>query len=131
MILNKELGLMLYWEEGDKTGNYFVALTNSDVNILIYFVRWLRRYFDIKESKLRGRLYIWEDSDEVVAREYWSSALGIPVEQFTKSYISKSVPKIRKNGHNYGICRVSYGSTKIFSEIMKGIRECFIDGRRQ
>jgi len=29
---------MLYWAEGDKTGKYFVALTNTDYKILIYFV---------------------------------------------------------------------------------------------
>ena len=36
--INKKLGLMLYWAEGDKTGKYFVALTNTDYKILIYFV---------------------------------------------------------------------------------------------
>jgi len=53
MKLNKELGLMLYWGEGDKTGNYFVALTNTDLKILKYFASWIRKYFDIDEKRLK------------------------------------------------------------------------------
>lgn len=125
MELTKDLGLMLYWGEGDKTGTYFVALTNTDPQALIYFTTWLRKYFEIDEDRLKGRLYIWEDLNEAEAKEFWSKKLKIPIEQFTKSYISKSKPKIKKNRHSYGVCRVSYGSTKIFKEIMGGIKERF------
>lgn len=127
MKLSKELGLMLYWAEGDKAQVYnsFVALTNTDPKVLIYFITWLRKYFDIDEKRLRGRLYIWEDLDEEKAKEFWFHTLGIPVSQFTKSYISKSKPKVRKRRHEYGVCRVSYGSVKIFKEIMDGIAKSF------
>jgi len=125
MKISKELGLMLYWGEGDKTGNYFVALTNTDIKVLKYFVSWLRKYFDIDEKRLRGRLYIWGLFDEDKAKKSWSKELNIPISQFTKSYISKSKPNIRKARHKYGVCRVSYGSTKIFKEIMEGISKHF------
>lgn len=125
MILNKELGLMLYWAEGDKARKSFVALTNTDPKVLLYYVKWLRKYFEIDEGRLRGRLYIWKDSNEIVAKRFWSELLGIPVEQFTKSYISKSKPKIRKRRHEYGVCRVSYGSAKIFNDIIEGIGKNF------
>lgn len=125
MKLTKELGLMLYWGEGDKTKDYFVALTNVDPKVMVYFVNWLRRFFDINESKLKGRLYIWRDTNEKEAKEFWSKKLNIPINQFTKSYISNSVPNVRKRRHNYGVCRVSYGSKKIFSEIMEGIKKNF------
>lgn len=121
MKLNKDLGLMLYLAEGDKTGNYFVALTNSDWRVLYYFVKWLRRYFGIDEKKLRCRLYIWESLDESQAKQFWSKKLNIPTDQFTKSYVSDSKPKIRKRKHEYGVCRISYGSVSLFKEIMKGI----------
>lgn len=124
-MLTKELGLMLYWAEGDKTGTYFIALTNTDPKILKFFTKWFRKYFDIDENKLRGRLYIWEDLDEKSAKEFWSKTLNIPLNQFTKSYISKSNPKIRKKRHKFGVCRVSYGSTKIFTDIMREIQNCF------
>ena len=116
---------MLYWGEGDKTGNYLVALTNTDVRILKYFVSWLRRYFEINEDRLRCRLYIWSSLNEKKAKEFWSKELNIPLIQFTKSYISKSKPKIKKSRHVNGVCRISYGSTKLFKEINEGITENF------
>ncbi|HEA46256.1 MAG TPA: hypothetical protein ENH99_00560 [Candidatus Pacearchaeota archaeon] len=125
MKLTKELGLMLYWGEGDKTGNYFVALTNTDVKVLKYFVSWIRKYFEIDEKRLKGRLYIWNSFDEKKAKEFWSKELKIPLSQFTKSYISKSKPNIRKARHEYGVCRVSFGSKKIFKEILEGIKTHF------
>ena len=89
MKLTKELGLILYWGEGDKTGNYLVALTNTDVKILVYFISWFRKYFDIDENRLRCRLYIWNFLNEPKAKKFWSKELNIPTSQFTKSYISK------------------------------------------
>ena len=125
MKLTKELGLILYWGEGDKTGNYLVALTNTDSRVLVYFVSWFRKYFKIDENKLRGRLYIWSSLNERKAKEFWSKELNVPVSQFTKSYISKSKPNVRKVRHEHGVCRISYGSTKIFKEIMEGISKNF------
>lgn len=126
MKLTKDLGLMLYWGEGDKTKDYFVALTNTNPSILSYFIAWLRKYFEIDEGKLRGRLYVWRDINESDAKKYWSNLLKIPVSQFTKSYISKSVIRIRKRRHNFGVCRVSYGSKKIMSEIKREIEYKFV-----
>lgn len=127
MKLTKELGLMLYWGEGDKTKESFIALTNTNSNVLIYFVSWFRKYFSIDEKRLKCRLYIWKNIDENKAKRFWSKKLSIPFSQFTKSYVSKSVPKIRKKRHNFGVCRVSYGSKKIMSEIKKGIEANFVD----
>lgn len=126
MLLSKEMGLMLYWGEGDKTKDYFVALTNTNPDILFYFITWLRKYFEINESKLKCRLYLWENLDEKNVKIFWSKKLKIPLTQFTKSYISHSIPKIRKAKHEFGVCRISYGSKKIFTEIINEIHKNFI-----
>jgi hypothetical protein len=125
MKLSKELGLMLYWGEGDKTGKYFIALTNTDLKVLQYFVAWIKKYFDIDEKRLKGRLYIWNNINDLEAKKFWSKELKIPVSQFTKSYVSKSIPNIRKRRHGFGVCRVSYGSKEIFKEIKEGIVKNF------
>lgn len=116
---------MLYLGEGDKTGNYFVALTNTDVKILKYFISWLRKYFDVDEKRIKCRLYIWSSLSDKKAKEFWSKELNVPINQFTKSYISKSKPNVRKIRHENGVCRISYGSIKIFKEIMEGIKTNF------
>ncbi len=118
MQMNKELGAMLYWAEGDKARESMVALTNTDPKVMIYFAKWFRKYFSVDESRLRCRLYIWENLDEEKAKQFWSEKLNIPLSQFTKSYISKSKPKIRKRRHKYGVCRLSYCCT----ETLKGIK---------
>jgi len=123
--MSKKLGLMLYWGEGDKAMKSFVALTNTDPKVLKYFIIWFRKYFEFDEKRLRGRLYIWEDLDEEKAKKFWSKFLDIPVNQFTKSYISKSKPKVRKRRHEYGVCRISYCSALIHREILKEIGDNF------
>ncbi len=125
MRLNKSLGLMLYWGEGDKAKANMVALTNTDPKILIYFSRWLRKYYILDKKRLRGRIYIWEDLDENKAKQFWSDILKIPQNQFTKSYISKSKPKIRKARHINGVCRLSYCSAEIFNNIKDSIKKEF------
>ncbi len=125
MELSKELGLMLYWGEGDKAQTHMVALTNTDPKLLAYFAKWLREYFKIDEERLRCRLYLWENLEEQKIKEYWSKTLNIPTTQFTKSYISKSKPNIRKNRHNKGVCRVSYCSTVMLKEIKNSIEQKF------
>lgn len=125
MKLTKEIGLMLYWAEGDKTKNYFVALTNTDPKILFYFISWLRKYYKVDETRIKCRLYLWNDSQETSARKFWSKLLSIPLNQFTKSCISKNSSTFRKKKHIYGVCRVSYGSKKVFTDIIKDIEKEF------
>ena len=127
MKINKDLGLMLYWGEGDKTGNYFVALTNTNPEILNYFVTWLRKYFKINEQKLKCRLYLWDFLNESKAKLFWSRKLNIPLNQFTKTYFSKSKPNVRKIKHENGVCRISYGSTDIFKQITLEINKNFCE----
>ncbi len=126
MLMMKELGLMLYWAEGDKSNFDNVALTNSDPNVMKYFIAWLRKYFEIDEKRIKCRLYIWKDTNETEAKTFWSDLLNVPMKNFTKSYISKSQPKIRKKRHNNGVCRICYSSTKFCKEILNEIAKLFI-----
>jgi len=122
----KEIGLMLYWAEGDKTRKpQLVALTNTDPKMLTYFISWFRTHYSIDESKLRCRLYIWPNIDEIKAKEYWARLLAIPTTQFTKSYVSKSKPNVRKIRHNQGVCRVSYASKDMLNQILDDIAKAF------
>jgi len=126
MLMRKDIGLMLYWAEGDKANKAFVALTNSNPNVLKYFVTWFRKYYKIDGNKLKCRLYIWEDLDEERAKDFWSKLLKISKNNFTKSYIQKKIPKIRKNKHEFGVCRVGYCSTKTLKLILKEIDILFV-----
>jgi hypothetical protein len=50
------------------------------------FVAWLRRYFEIDESRLRVRLYLHDDLDEDLATCCWSDTLNVPTGQFQRPH---------------------------------------------
>jgi hypothetical protein len=52
-------GVALYAGEGSKTDGE-VRFSNSDPNMVRLFCAWLRHFFDVDESRLRGRLYLHE-----------------------------------------------------------------------
>jgi hypothetical protein len=65
------LGLALYAGEGSKTRND-VAFANSDPRMILTFITWLRRFFDVDESRLRVKLYLHEGLDLASAIAFWS-----------------------------------------------------------
>jgi hypothetical protein len=48
---------MLYWAEGGKTRND-IRFSNGDVELLKFFLNFLRKYFNIKEEKI-GFSFQW------------------------------------------------------------------------
>lgn len=126
-MLTRREGLVMYWCEGDKSKEsrtYRVALTSSDVIMLKLFIRWLERYYEVKRDQIKLRLHLWPNVDEKLAREFWSSDLGMPVENFTKSWIK---PRGKgKRVHPHGICRASISSKKLLEKILSEIEKEFI-----
>ncbi len=125
MKISKREGLILYWCEGDKSTNriYKVAVTSTNSNILKLFIDWLIEYYPVERNKIKLRLHIWEELDEVAAKKYWSEQLKIPIKNFTKSYIK---PKGgRKRIHIHGVCRASIQSKEIHTKILQEIENEF------
>jgi transcriptional regulator with XRE-family HTH domain len=101
------LGLALYAGEGAKRDGK-VSFANTDPRMLFVFVTWLRRYFDVDESRLRVRLYLHENLDLEVANEFWSQLLAIPMTQFGAPYRAPADASIRKAKHLLGCPAVIY-----------------------
>lgn len=110
-------GLAYYSGEGSKTGGA-VKFANSDPRLLAFFMAWLRRFFDIEESRLRLRLYLHEGLDLEAANDFWSELTGIPRSQFIKPYRAKPDPSIRSAKHVFGCPAVSYSCTPTHRRIM-------------
>ena len=126
-MLSKREGLMLYWCEGDKytsENKYKIAVTSTDIKMMQLFVDWLEKHYDINRCTIRLRLHIWETEQENRAKIQWSNKLGIPLENFTKSWIKKKGSGKRK--HEFGLCRASIDSKEVFQEIMKDINQEFL-----
>ena len=110
-------GVMLYAGEGSKTDGS-VALPNSDPRMLLFFITWLRKFFEIDESRLRLKLYLHEGLDIDSANAFWSDLTGIPQSQFGKPYRAKADPSIRKSKHPMGCPSVVYSCSTTHRTVM-------------
>ena len=114
-------GIALYAGEGAK-GDHEVQFANTDSRMIAFFCAWLRRYFEIDESRLRVRVYLHEGLDMSRAEQHWSRVTGVPRSQFRKGYRAVPDPTIRRNKHEHGCCYVRYTCTRTHREIMGLIR---------
>jgi transcriptional regulator with XRE-family HTH domain len=110
-------GVALYVGEGAKTANE-VKVANSDPRLLLFFVTWLRHFYEVDESRLRLRLYLHEGLDLEAAEAFWSDLLGIPRSQMTKPYRAVPDPSIRKAKHVMGCPAVYYSSSTMLRSIL-------------
>lgn len=120
-------GCMLYWAEGTKTRNA-AQLSNSDPEVLRFFVAFLRKYFRVDDSELRVTCNLFADhvDDQARIEQFWLSLLGLPPECLRKSTVnvySKYSQKKRKNMLPYGTCRVSVHRTWVVQTIFGAIQE--------
>ena len=116
-------GLFLYWAEGGKTKNGTTCLTNTNPNMLKFFINWLK-IFNIPKEKLKIHLHLYSNMNIKKQEKYWSIELGIPLKQFKKSYIKKSssLAITYKNGFGQGTCTVSVYLTDLTAQVLMGLK---------
>jgi hypothetical protein len=104
-------GIALYAAEGAKRDGA-VIFANTDPRLVAFFCAWLRRYFDVDESRLRCRLYLHDDLDLDVAVEAWSGLTGVPPAQFTAPYRPVAGPRRGTRRHPHGCLTVRYACSR-------------------
>jgi hypothetical protein len=109
-------GTALYAGEGAKRDGV-VRFANSDPRMILLFCIWLRRFFDVDESRLRVHLYLHQGLDLDRASSFWSDLTGIPLTQFGTPYRAVPDPSIRRSKHPLGCPAVSYASSVAHREI--------------
>lgn len=114
-------GAALYAGEGTK-GDGVVAFANSDPAMVAFFCSWLRRFFDIDESRLRVSLYLHDGLDLAAAQSFWSGVTAIPIHQFTKAYRAVPNAGIRNNKHVHGCISVRYACATTHRGLMGLVR---------
>jgi hypothetical protein len=110
-------GIALYAGEGAKTDGS-VKFANSDPRMIQLFLRFLRTFFEVDESRLRLRLYLHEGLDLHAANGFWSALTGIPLSQFGKPYRAKADPSIRLAKHPMGCPAVVYNCSRTHRTMM-------------
>jgi len=114
-------GTALYAGEGSKTANA-VTFANTDPAMVAFHCAWLRRFFDIDESRLRVRVYLHEGLDLNEAEAFWSDITGVPREQFRTPYRAKADPSIRRVKHQNGCVYVRYCCARTLRVILGLVR---------
>ena len=111
-------GVMLYWGEGTKSGNC-VTLSNSNPEMIVLYLKFLRNICGVSENRLRVLLHIYSDHDEEKIKHFWSYITKISVSQFSKTFIHKKKSGSYKKNSEYGTISLRY-SDKQLLEIING-----------
>jgi AcrR family transcriptional regulator len=109
-------GVALY--AGGAKGDGRIRFVNSDPRMVVFFCAWLRRFYEIDESRLRLALYLHQGLDLSAAMAFWSACTGIPESQFTKPYRAVPDQSIRRTKHVHGCITVGYSCSATHRSIM-------------
>lgn len=116
-------GIFLYWGEGAKTKPFQASLSNTNPVLMSFFVFWLTKILNIPKENLRVRLHIYNDMDEEREKQFWSSQLKIPLNQFYKSYVKQTtLSGLTFKGYTHGTCNVSVGNRDVTEMIFTRLK---------
>jgi hypothetical protein len=104
------------------------VLSNSDPEVLRFFVSFLRTFFVVSDEKIRVWCNLFADHVERQreVEQFWLDLLELPRSCLTKSTVnvySKYSQRKRKNRLPYGTCRVCVHDTAILQSIFGAIQE--------
>jgi len=116
-------GLFLYWGEGLKATKGTFSLSNTNPQMIVFFIKWVMETLNIPKNKIFIRLHIYSDMDEKQELKYWSDLLKIPFTQFKKPYIKPTtLGGLTYKSFGHGTCNVLVYNTQITEKILLGIK---------
>lgn len=120
----KMVGIALYWGEGYKTEKSSgIDLANSDVAMVLVFLRFLREICVVEEKRLRVLLYCYSNQDSQKLVKFWSKSTKIPTKQFTKPYVRKDFNNAMLDKMPYGMVHIRYSDKKLLAVVKNWIED--------
>lgn len=120
--LLKIAGLMLYWGEGAKKNTHRVDFANSDPEMIVVFLKFLRDIYQVDESRFRIYLYSYQSLPTNDLITYWSRLTQIPTTQFSQPYI-RSKSELKHDKMQHGLVHIRYSDIRLFRLIMDEIKQ--------
>jgi len=119
----KNLGLGIYWGEGDKSpNNTSVRIGNTDPILLKKFREFLRKIYKVKEEKIKYGLILFNDAKESDAIGFWRNHLGIKRKQLGKITIIPPQGKgTYKRKSKNGVLNINFTNKKLKQIILSEI----------
>lgn len=102
--LLKNIGPILYWCEGTNYNNKgkrngTLAFTNTNIDMLKIWIKFLRNICNLNEEKIRVRVYVHKNQNGQRLKRYWSKTLEIPIRNFENvSFTNKDSTKPEYKG---------------------------------
>jgi transcriptional regulator with XRE-family HTH domain len=123
-----QAGCMLYWAEGSKERNS-VLFSNSDVEMLRFFWRFLRSCFGLGATDVTLRLNVYTSNGPSISQveAHWLQALELPsscVRKHTINHLPTSSSGRKENKLPHGVCTLRVlKSTWLVQHIYGAIQE--------
>lgn len=118
------VGVALYWGEGYKTEkSNGIELANSDMMMVVVFIRFLREVCGVDEKRLRVLLYCYANQDPEKLVKFWSKLTKIPLKQFSRPYVRKDYKNAMLDKMPYGMVHIRYSDKKLLAVIKGWIEE--------
>ncbi len=117
---------MLYWAEGAKSHNN-VIFTNSDVDMMVFFMDFLRRCYGVVDGQVRLSVNCFLGNGLTLGEieAWWLERLDLPPSCLRKATVNR--PSRASKGVRpqlaYGTARLAVGSTFIVQSIYGAIQE--------
>lgn len=117
-------GCALYWGEGDKRKNS-VSLCNTDEKMIIFFIKFLKKYFNVKNEELSISIncYRQENLSIQEIENYWLSKLHLNRKNLRKTTIRNKYYNNTNTKHKFGICRIRLHKTETVQQIYGAIKQ--------
>ena len=115
-------GVMLYWGEGTKKGNS-VVFSNSDPEMVVLFLKFLRKICNINKKRIRALLHIYKNQNERKIKKYWSKKTMVPIRQFSKSFLHNKKKGTYKKNSEFGTISLRYSDKELLNIINNWIGE--------
>lgn len=124
-MIRKIIGATIWWTEGTRPrydkrwGNIrinTIDVTNTNPEIIVMFLLFLRNDIKIDENRLKLQLQIHVGDNQTEIEKYWSEITKIPKSRFNKTIIR---PKGNKIGKSKGTCKVRYTDKVALNKIIK------------
>ena len=113
----KIIGTMLYWGEGSKSDEMTVDFANSDKDMIVLFLKFLREVCGVDEKRLRAFPYFYANQNVSKNINFWSKVTKVSKKQFTKPYIKKDYDKNKIHKMPHGLIHIRYSDKKLLNLI--------------
>lgn len=117
-------GFFLYWGEGGKVNKSMLSFTNTDPDMINYFIKWMTVCLNVERKDLYVILHLYKDMNIKQSIDFWSKKINIKIEQFKKPYVkdSKLTNLTYKSGFGKGTCTVRLNNKEKMDYVLMGLK---------